>query len=129
MATSPTSGPPGRILLLPIAILTTIALLAVDALWGQLSRNGYLASIQPLLDGHVHQLPDSQHLILRRYTGVAAVDGLLALLNVFFANVTDGSRPQLSAFGAYFAGQLLCFTLVLVVEGQRAARWSGVVLR
>lgn len=121
------SGRSGRIL--PIGLLTIILIFAADTMWVQLSRNRYLDSIQPHLDGESPFMPGSQDLILRRYTGVASLDHFLSTVNVFWVNATDGSRPEFSMFVAYFGGQLASLFTIFLVEGQRRARWSKAVFK
>jgi hypothetical protein len=41
------------------------------------------------------------------------------LAGVMFANVTDGSTPQLSLYGFQFAGQLVPMFTVMMIEAAR----------
>ncbi|KAK7419791.1 hypothetical protein QQX98_003163 [Neonectria punicea] len=120
-------GPSGRALpALPIALISVLFLFGADAMVGQLSRNGYFGFAASVLeDGLV--LPGSNRSILRRYVGLSAVDGFLTSANVFWANVVDGSRPELSLFTFFFGSQLAAFFLVFMIESQRVAKWSPVL--
>ena len=109
---------------LPIAIITGIFLFGLNALHLQLGRNGYLDSIKPLLVDEPRFFPGTEHLIRRHYTGIAPLDGFLASLNVVWTNVFDLSRPELTLFAFNFAGQIVPFILVVMIESQRVAKFS-----
>lgn len=113
-------------LLVTLPVLAAVLAFAFDSMHGQLRRNGWLAMMEPLLaDGGF--LPDSQRPIKTRYTGVGAWDKLLALGNIIFANVTDGSRPELSLYAIQFGGQLVPMFLVMIVEGLRVGSAGNVI--
>ncbi|KAF7561784.1 hypothetical protein G7046_g2333 [Stylonectria norvegica] len=130
MTTTPqrATGSPGRPTpYIPIVLLSAISIFGLNALTGQLSRSGYLSFINSLLADPASRLPGSEALLLKRYTGVAALDHAFAVGNVIFASVTDGSRPELSLLAFCFGGQLVAFLSVVMVESQRVARGSGII--
>ncbi|KAI5456718.1 hypothetical protein BGZ63DRAFT_417674 [Mariannaea sp. PMI_226] len=110
--------------ILPVAIISLIFFFAANSMTGQAHRNGYIDLIYSTVDDDRPRfLPGSDRLLLRHYFGIPAVDRLLAMLNVVFANVADGSSPELSLFAFYFATQMVPFFLVVMIESQRV--WSG----
>ena len=103
-------------------MLAAILAFSLDAMFGQLYRVGMVDEAIRILtspDPAVSVLPGSRTPILRRFTGWQALDRLLALSNVMFANVADGSRPQLSLYAVQFGGQIVPIFTILVVEGLR----------
>jgi hypothetical protein len=66
--------------------------------------------------------------ILTRFTGIGLLDKALVLADVIFANITDGSAPQLSLYGFQFAGQLvpLLYT-VLMIEAARRGNKGNII--
>ncbi|KAH7165291.1 hypothetical protein EDB81DRAFT_249573 [Dactylonectria macrodidyma] len=120
------SGPQRTLPVLPLALIAGLLLFGADAMVGQLIRSGYVDFARPLLadDGSPHLLPGSDRLLLRRYVGVPAIDRYFATANVFWANVADGARPQLSLFAFYFGMQLVALFTVFLVESQRVAKLS-----
>ncbi|KAH7145533.1 hypothetical protein B0J13DRAFT_323102 [Dactylonectria estremocensis] len=121
-----TSGIRRALPVLPMALIAGLLLFGADAMAGQLIRSGYVDFARPLLadDGLPHLLPGSDRPLVRHYVGVPAVDRYLATANVFWANVADGARPQLSLFAFYFGMQLVAFFTVFLVESRRVAKWS-----
>jgi hypothetical protein len=115
---------PGPLPIIPLALITALFVFGVDALHLQIHRNGYIDSIRPLLVDEPRFLPGSENLILRRYTGVWALDHFFATCNVVWANVFDLSRPEFTLFAFCFGGQLVPFFIVVMIEGQRMARLS-----
>ena len=102
-----------------VLILSTVHAVGISAMYGLVLRNGYVQALLQLRDHGPHLLPGSNHPILTRFVGIPPFDKLLTLAGVMFANVTDGSYPQLSLFGFYFGGQLIGIFTVMVVEGLR----------
>lgn len=124
------AGPAGRASpVLPIVLISAIFVFGVDAMIGQIIRNGYVDFASSLLadDGRPHFLPGTNRLILRHFVGVPAVDRFLATANVFWANVADGSRLELSLFTFFFGTQLVGFFTVFIIESQRVARRSSLL--
>ncbi|KPM44925.1 hypothetical protein AK830_g1612 [Neonectria ditissima] len=120
-------GPSGRAFpVLPVILIGALFLFGVDTMFGQLSRNGYFELSEFVLADGL-SLPGSNRSILRHYVGVPAVDNFMTTINVFWANVVDGSRPELSLFVFFFGSQLVAFFLVFMIESQRVARWSPVL--
>lgn len=108
-----------------IASLFFIYVFGANALYGLLFRNGYYHALLRLRDEGPHHLPDSSNDILDRYTGINLLDKLLTLASVMFANVTDGSSPQLSLYAFHFGGQYLAILVVITIEGLRSGNQSS----
>jgi hypothetical protein len=126
MASSPTLS--NRIP--PILILTILAIFGLDALILQLNRNGYAAMFSSIIrDPLPRFLPDTDRLLVKQYIGFKPLDYFFVLGNVFWANVTDGSRPELSLFMFCFGGQLIAMFMVFIIEGQRTVGLAPVVLK
>ncbi|KAH6889485.1 hypothetical protein B0T10DRAFT_52742 [Thelonectria olida] len=123
------AGTPGRpqpVPTLPIALIITIFFFAVDAMVGQANRSGYMELIDSIVDDEQPSfLPGTQRPLLKEYTGFPTLDRLFAMLNVFFANVADGSAPALSLFAFYFGTQMIPFFSILMVESQRVLKASS----
>ncbi|CAJ2509774.1 Uu.00g056740.m01.CDS01 [Anthostomella pinea] len=100
-------------------------LFGLFALHGSLYRSGYIDALIRLWCEGPHYLPGSTNTILPRYTGINLLDKLLTLAGVMFANVTDGSLPQLSLYAVHFAGQYLGILTVLMLEGMRSGNQSS----
>ncbi|KAF4996365.1 hypothetical protein FGRMN_4525 [Fusarium graminum] len=112
-----------------IIVLAILSIFGLDALLLQLNRNGYMDMLNSITSDPLPRfLPDTNRLILKRYVGIPALDDFFAFSNVIWANVTDGSRPELSLFTICFGAQLIAFFVVFVIEGQRAVGWSPLVL-
>jgi hypothetical protein len=88
-------------------------------MYGLVVQNGYVKALLQLRNHGPHLLPGSNHPILTRFIGIPPLDKLLTLAGVMFANVTDGSHPQLSLYGSYFGGQLIGIFTIMVLEGLR----------
>ncbi|KAF4453675.1 hypothetical protein F53441_3684 [Fusarium austroafricanum] len=112
-----------------IVILAITSIFGFDALLLQLSRNGWMDMVNSITSDPLPRfLPESKRLLLRQYTGIAPIDGFLAFGNIFWANVTDGSRPELSLLMFCFGAQLVATFVVFVVESQRRLAWTPLVL-
>lgn len=96
-------------------------------MYGLVYRNGYIEALINLKDHGPHYLPGSDNPILAYFTGIKPLDQVLTLAGVMFANVTDGSAPQLSLYGFYFAGQLVSIFTVMIIEGLRHGNKGGVM--
>jgi hypothetical protein len=125
-----TVGRPQPVPALPIALIITVFFFAVDAMVGQSNRSGYMELIDDIVDDEQPRfLPGSQRLLLKEYTGVPALDRLFAMLNVFFANVADGSAPALSLFAFYFGTQMIPFFCIVMIESQRVLKASSLFFK
>lgn len=104
-----------------LAVFTLIALCAfgVYSMHSLIDRNGYLAAVKDIRDNGPRLLPGSDTPLLEEYTGFHPVDYHMSLMQIFFANVTDGSSPALSMFSFYFAGQIVPVLVVLLAESYR----------
>lgn len=113
-----------------ILILTILTIFGLDALILQLNRNGYTSMLSSITrDPLPRFLPDTDRLLLKQYTGFKPLDHFFAISNVIWANVTDGSRPELSLFTFCFGGQLIATFMVFIIEGQRTVGLAPVVLK
>ncbi|KAI9150329.1 Epoxide hydrolase aurD [Paramyrothecium foliicola] len=108
--------------LLTLAVLAAVLAFAVDAMFIQLERNGYMESVRPLIHEHkLAFLPGTTRPILRHYTGIAALDQIFVTANVFWANIVDGTLPECTLYALQFAGQLPAIIILLLVESRRVA--------
>ncbi|KAI1469275.1 uncharacterized protein F4812DRAFT_470295 [Daldinia caldariorum] len=105
-----------------IALSTPVFLyiFAVGCLWGHLYRNGYLDALLRLKNEGPHHLPGSENAIRTFYTGIGPLDKLVTVGVVIFANVTDGSTPELSLYIFQFCGQYLAMLVMINIESLRA---------
>jgi len=119
----------GRRTLVAAGVLLTATLIfALDSMFGQLYRVGWVGEAVRILgsaDPAVAVLPASDTPILRRFTGWQPLDRLMALSGVMFANVADGSRPQLSLYAVQFGGQLVPVFAVIMIESLRVGNAGG----
>ncbi|KAJ9143351.1 hypothetical protein NKR23_g6516 [Pleurostoma richardsiae] len=90
-------------------------------MFGQVYRSGYVdvAKAMPSAPEGTALLPLSERPLLTLYTGQQLLDTLIALANIMFANVVDGSTPQLSLYAVQFGGQLVPVFAVMMVESLR----------
>lgn len=110
---------------LAVAVLTLIHLIGLHAMYGLIFCNGYYSALVKLRDHGPYVLPGSDFPILTKFSGFVPLDKLLTLAGVMFANVTDGSDPQLSLYAFHFAGQLVSIFTVIEIEGCREANRRG----
>lgn len=106
-----------------VLLLISLCAFGVYSMHSLIHRNGYVAALQNLRDNGPHVLPGSDIPLLREYTGIGFIDYQLTVLQVVFANITDGSAPALSLFSFYFAGQLVPVLAVLITESHRLNQW------
>ena len=104
---------------LPALVLLGIFFLALDSMWGGIMRNGYYDAMVHIRDVGPHLLPGSDTPIQEEYTGLGVLDYWLMVLQTVFANVTDGSAPELSLYAFQFAGQLVPVITCLLIESMR----------
>lgn len=103
-----------------IAAITLIHAFGVNSMYGLVWRNGYIQALLKLQEGgRPYFLPGSSTPILTTFTGIRPLDQVLTLAGVLFANINDGSAPQLSLYAFHFAGQLVSVFTVLLIEGRR----------
>jgi hypothetical protein len=96
-------------------------------MYGLVYRNGYIDALLRLREYGPHVLPGSNIPILTRFTGIGLLDKALVLAGVMFANITDGSAPQLSLYGFQFAGQLVPLYTVLMIEAARRGNKGNII--
>lgn len=104
---------------LSIAILSIIHILGIHAMYITIYQNGYISALLHLYNQRPSVLPGSHNPILTQFCGIPPIDKLLTLAGVMFANVTDGSAPELSLYAFQFAGQLVSVITIIVVESLR----------
>ncbi|OTB01355.1 hypothetical protein M426DRAFT_323505 [Hypoxylon sp. CI-4A] len=102
-----------------VVLLLLIYVFGANALYGLLYRNGYYEALLRLRDSGPFHLPGSSNAVLTRYTGIICLDKVLTLATVMFANVTDGTAPELSLYAFHFGGQYLAILVVIAIEGLR----------
>ncbi|KAF5003029.1 hypothetical protein FDECE_10401 [Fusarium decemcellulare] len=129
MSSQSSSGPSGiSSRIIPIALVAGVCVFGFDALPLQLGRNGYAAFLDEILDDPKPRfIPNSEHLLLKHYVGVAGLDRFFALSQLIWANVIDGSRPEVSLFTFCFGAQLMSFFTVLMIESKRVVGLSWLV--
>ncbi|KAI1376863.1 hypothetical protein F4677DRAFT_76611 [Hypoxylon crocopeplum] len=108
-----------------VVALLLIYVFGTNALYGLLYRNGYYGALLRLRDEGPFHLPGSSNAVLTHYTRIAPLDKLLTLASVMFANVTDGSVPELSLYAFHFGGQYLAILVVIAIEGLRKGNQSN----
>ncbi|KAI1457391.1 hypothetical protein F4805DRAFT_177111 [Annulohypoxylon moriforme] len=105
--------------------LMAVGLFGLNSMFGQIYRNGYIERIGRILASQQPTLPGSHTPLLTRYLGLPVVDNLLAIATVLWANVTDGSCPELSLYAVQFGGQLVPVFLVMMLEGSRSGNTNN----
>jgi hypothetical protein len=76
-------------------------------MFAQAYCNGWMDAATQILtssDPSISVLPGSETPIMECYIGFWPLDNLLMPAAVIFANVVDGTAPQLSLYGIQFAG-------------------------
>jgi len=117
-----------RVALLLIACL----LFGLNGMFGVAYRNGWMAAASTILtsnDPSIFVLPGSKTPILTRYTGIQRYDNLHMLASVIFANVVDGTAPQLSLYAIQFAGQLVPVFAVMMIEGLSVGNKNNILFQ
>ena len=110
-----------------LVALGLIHAFGINSMYGLVYRNGYYDALIRLRDHGPHLLPGSDIPILTRFTGIGPLDKVLTLAGVMFANITDGSTPQLSLYAFQFAGQLVPVFTVILIEGNRRGNRGNVM--
>ncbi len=105
-----------------ICPLLCIELLAIHSMWIQIHRNGHYARMVHLRDNGPHLLPGSTIPLKKQYVGIEAIDYVLTVLQVTFANFVDGSAPGLSIFAFQFSGTLLTAIILIWVGNIMSSR-------
>lgn len=91
---------------------------------GALGWNGFgdaswmyiLTPVDPARSG----LPGAPEPFFKDYTGVEAVDGLLAALVAYFSALIDGNvKPRFKLYGFWAFWQLGSLVVILILEGLR----------
>ena len=96
--------------------------------WYLLMNNGTIDHMKAVRDGS-NILPGTKEPVLTHYTGIERIDYQLAVLDVFFWELVDGSRPDASLFCYQFAGQIFSGWSLLMIESLRKGnKWKIVSL-
>ena len=112
------------------ALLLASLVFGLNGVFGQAYRNGWMAAARTILtsnDPAIFVLPGSNTRILTKYIRFQRFDNLHMLASVMFANVVDGSAPQLSLYALQFAGQLVPVFVVMMIEGLRAGNIKNIL--
>ncbi|KAF2792470.1 hypothetical protein K505DRAFT_246593 [Melanomma pulvis-pyrius CBS 109.77] len=104
---------------LTVAALSVIDVYGMNSMYVLVYCSGYIKALINLKVHVPHYFPGSHNPILTYFTGIKPLDQVLTLAGVTFVNVTDGSAPQLSLYGFYFAGKLVSIFTVMIIEGVR----------
>lgn len=110
-----------------LVALALVHAFGIISMYGLAYRNGYFNALIRLRDQGPHFLPGSDVPILTRFTGIGPLDKVLTLAGVMFANITDGTTPQLSLYAFQFAGQLVPVFTVILIEGNREGNRGNVM--
>ncbi|KAK3941974.1 hypothetical protein QBC46DRAFT_352834 [Diplogelasinospora grovesii] len=105
-----------------VVLLTGTLAFGLNSMFGQVCRNGWVGAVIGIFtsaDPNRAVLPGSAIPVLRVYTRFRPLDELLALANIMFWNVVDGSTPQLSLYAIQFGGQLVPIYAAMMIEGLR----------
>lgn len=123
--TPPRTGPPALL----VASLLACALVGGYAAIGSMGRSGFTDAIfAHVVDPGAGGFPGAPTPLLRRYTGIEAVDYGLAVLVGFFSGLIGGDvAPQYRLFTLWGMTQFAaCWTLV-ALEGLRAGNRGRLV--
>ncbi len=112
---------------IPVFLLSLLLAVAFDSMWGFVFRNGYYDALVRLRDIGAHLLPGSNTPLQEHYIGVGPIDYWLTVLQAVFANIFDGSAPQLSIYAFCFAGQLIPVITVMCIEGCRVGNEGNIM--
>ena len=110
-----------------VAALGLIHAFGVNSMYGLVYRNGYIQALINLWKNGPYVLPGSDVPILTKFTGLRVLDNVLTLAGVMFANINDGSTPQLSLYAFHFAGQLVPILTVFMIEGRRRGNRGNII--
>ena len=102
-----------------LLLLSILEAIAIDSMWGFTFRNGYHDALARLRDYGPHVLPGSDITLRQHYTGIRPIDYWLTVLQCVFANIFDGSAPELSIYAFHFAGQLVPVVAIMAIESCR----------
>lgn len=99
------------------------------ATWYLLLNNGTTEHLAHIRDVGPRLLPGTKESIKTSYTGIAAIDYQLTVLDLFFWEMVDGSRPEASLFCYHFAGQVFSGWGLLLLESLRSGNsWRAISL-
>ena len=99
------------------------------ATWYLLLNNGTTDHMAHIRDVGPRLIPRTQQPLKTTYVGIEAVDYQLTVLDLFFWELVDGSRPDASLFCYHFAGQVFSGWGLLLLESlRRGNSWRVVSL-
>jgi hypothetical protein len=88
---------------------------------------GLIETLQVILNDPKGKFPGTEVLLIRKYTGVAAIDGLLRNLVPFFWSVVEMSYSPLTLFSFFMFGQYGVAWALFVMESLRNGNKKKVV--
>ena len=99
------------------------------ATWYLLLNNGTTGHMTKIRDVGPRLLPGTKEPLKTTYVGVEKIDYQLTVLDLFFWELVNGSRPDASLFCYHFAGQVFSGWALLVIESMRNANlWKSISL-
>ncbi|KAK1761566.1 hypothetical protein QBC47DRAFT_370420 [Echria macrotheca] len=104
-----------------LALLITILPLSLHKMVLTQIQNGFQSLLHTTLASSSPLIPETTTPLRTWYTGFTAFDILMTTSNFIFAHVGDGRVPALSVYMVQFAGQLVPWFAVLMVEGSRTS--------
>ncbi|KAI9743460.1 MAG: hypothetical protein M1818_002772 [Claussenomyces sp. TS43310] len=103
-------------------LLPLLSICAIYSISSIMYHTGYISAFEALGVPGPHFLPGSTNLLERHYTGIRPLDAYLSNLQLVFANVVDGSTPELAVLGFLFAGTFFSIFMLLMIEGAKSGR-------
>ena len=111
------------------AVLLLLCGAGFYATWYLLMNNGTADYMVETRDVGPRLLPGTKQPLKTAYIGIEKVDYQLTVLDVFFWELVDGSRPDVSLFCYHFAGQVFSGWALLMIESMRNANlWRAISL-
>ncbi|OJJ78180.1 hypothetical protein ASPBRDRAFT_191427 [Aspergillus brasiliensis CBS 101740] len=107
------------------SLLIALGIVGVLGTWGRTALDGSTELLTKVLDDPNGQLPGTQVLLQRTFTGIRIpIDHIISTLVVFWYEVVDGSHPSSTAVALYFLGQLLPCLVIAYTNAQRGSKPS-----
>lgn len=88
-------------------------------MFGVAYQNGYIQSMIDIMTSKHPLLPGTRNPVLLKFFKIPPLDHLLSFAQVMYANLLDGSSPQLSLYALQFGGQLASLSAIIWIEGAR----------
>ncbi|GKZ33987.1 hypothetical protein AbraIFM66950_004118 [Aspergillus brasiliensis] len=107
------------------SLLIALGAVGVLGTWGRTALDGSTELLTKVLDDPNGQLPGTQVLLQRTFTGIRIpIDHIISTLVVFWYEAVDGSHPSSTAVALYFLGQLLPCLVIIYTNAQRGSKPS-----